>query len=182
MTQTYQQVVCLSVSWWCCHSFDSSVDDVNVVIRLVSLEMHIVSSSWWCFHIFDSGADDVNVAIRFAGHGVHPVSISCWCFHSFDGDVDNANVVIRLVSLRVHLDVADVLSHLHAFHHPTKHRVFVVQPWLQHTQGPQIMHLLYDFYQTLYACCPAEMYTRATDHAPLLCLSPNIMHLWSRHS
>ena len=58
-----------------------------------------------------------------------------WCCHqSFDGDIDDANVVIRLVGLGVHLDVADVLRHLHALHHPAKHRVFVVQPWLKHIQ------------------------------------------------
>ena len=58
-----------------------------------------------------------------------------WCCRqSFDSDVDDANVIIRLVGLGVHLDVADVLRHLHALHHPAKHCVFVVQPWLKHTQ------------------------------------------------
>ena len=52
---------------------------------------------------------------------------------SLHRDVDDANLVVGLVGLGVDLDHADVLDHLHALHHPAKHRVLVVQPRLKHT-------------------------------------------------
>ena len=85
--------------------------------------------------------------------------VFCCCHQSFDGDIDDANVIIRLVGLGVHLDVADVLRHLYALHHPAKHRVFVVQPRLKHIQQSRTTLMAITPDQTQCACpAMAETY------------------------
>ncbi len=48
-----------------------------------------------------------------------------------DGDIQNSNFVVRFVCFRVGLHVGDILHDVHASHHSSKDRVFVVQPRLQ---------------------------------------------------
>ena len=93
-----------------------------------------------------------------------------WCCRqSFDSDVDDANVIIRLVGLGVHLDVADVLRHLHALHHPAKHCVFVVQPWLKHTQ--QSCTTLMAVTPDRTVCLSSHSWNMHNNHVPLAWLS-----------
>ena len=104
--------------------------------------------------------------------------VFCCCHQSFDGDIDDANVVIRLVGLGVHLDVADVLRHLYALHHPAKHRVFVVQPRLKHIQQSRTTLMAVTPDQTQCACpAMAETYRIITTLMAVMGWGLSLIHI-----